>query len=53
MIQILERGAQKFNEVQIQFAYESSQQGMAYKMIERKTGISIATQKRRFAAIKK
>ena len=39
---------QKFSEEQIQFAYELKQQGMTYKMIERKTGISIATQKRRF-----
>lgn len=39
---------QKFTEEQIQFAYELKQQGMTYKMIERKTGISIATQKRRF-----
>lgn len=39
---------QKFTEGQIQFAYELKQQGMTYKMIERKTGISIATQKRRF-----
>ncbi|RZI47922.1 recombinase family protein [Lactococcus kimchii] len=38
----------KFSEEQIQFAFELKQQGMTYKMIERKTGISIATQKRRF-----
>lgn len=44
---------QKFTEEQIQFAYELKQQGMTYKMIERKTGISIATQKRIFRAIKK
>ena len=44
---------QKFTEEQIQFAHELKQQGMTYKMIERKTGISIATQKRRFGAIKK
>lgn len=36
---------QKFTEEQIQFAHELKQQGMTYKMIERKTGISIATQK--------
>ncbi|ARD97400.1 recombinase family protein [Lactococcus lactis] len=42
---------QKFTEEQIQFAYELKQQGMTYKMIERKTGISIATQKRRFKKI--
>ncbi|MDG4967096.1 recombinase family protein [Lactococcus lactis] len=39
---------QKFTEEQIQFAYELKKEGMTYKMIERKTGISIATQKRRF-----
>ena len=38
----------KFNDEQIELAYELKQQGMTYKMIERKTGISIATQKRRF-----
>ncbi|WMB99139.1 recombinase family protein (plasmid) [Lactococcus cremoris] len=43
---------QKFTEEQIQFAYELKQQGMTYKMIERKTGISIATQKRRFIKAK-
>ncbi len=42
---------QKFTEEQIQFAYELKQQGMTYKMIERKTGISVATQKRRFLKI--
>ncbi|KST98242.1 recombinase family protein [Lactococcus lactis] len=44
---------QKFTEEKIQFAYELKQQGMTYKMIERKTGISIATQKRRFMKIAK
>lgn len=39
---------QKFSEEQIDFAFELKKQGMTYKMIERKTGISIATQKRRF-----
>jgi DNA invertase Pin-like site-specific DNA recombinase len=39
---------QKFTEEQIQFAYELKKKGITYKMIERKTGISIATQKRRF-----
>ena len=43
---------QKFTEEQIQFAYELKQQGMTYKMIERKTGINIATQKRRFIKAK-
>lgn len=39
---------QKFTGEQIAFALELKKQGMTYKMIERKTGISIATQKRRF-----
>lgn len=39
---------QKFTEEQIAFAFELKKQGMTYKMIERKTGISIATQKRGF-----
>ena len=43
---------QKFTGEQIQFAYELKQQGMTYKMIERKTGISIATQNRRFIKAK-
>ena len=43
---------QKFTGEQIQFAYELKQQGMTYKMIERKTGISIATQKQRFIKAK-
>lgn len=38
----------KFTEEHITFAFERKKQGMTYKMIERKTGISIATQKRRF-----
>jgi len=38
---------QKFTEEQIQFAYVLKK-GMSYKMIERKTGISIATKKQRF-----
>lgn len=41
----------KFTEEQIQFTYELKKDGMTYKMIERKTGISIATQKRRFKKI--
>ena len=44
---------QKFTKEQIQFAYELKQQGMTNKMIERKTGISIATQKRRFSLLNK
>lgn len=42
---------QKFTEEQIAFALELKKQGMTYKMIERKTGISIATQKRRFKSL--
>ena len=42
-----------YSDEQIQLAYELRQQGMTYKMIERKTGISIATQKRRFKKFKK
>lgn len=37
-----------YTDEQIQFAYELRQQGMTYKMIERKTGISIKNQQRRF-----
>ena len=37
-----------YTDEQIQFTYELRQQGMTYKMIERKTGISIKTQQRRF-----
>lgn len=43
---------QTYSDEQIQLAYELRQQGMTYKMIERKTGISIATQKRRFKKFK-
>ncbi len=42
---------QKFTEEQIQFSYDLKRQGMTYKMIERKTGISIVTQKRKFKSI--
>lgn len=34
-----------FTEEQIDFVFEQKKQGMTNKMIERKTGISIATQK--------
>lgn len=44
---------QTYSDEQIQLAYELRQQGMTYKMIERKTGISIATQKRHFKKFKK
>lgn len=37
-----------YSKEQIEFARELRNQGMTYKMIERKTGISVATLKRRF-----
>lgn len=37
-----------YSDEQIQLAYELRQQGMTYKMITRKTGISERTQQRRF-----
>ncbi|MDN5831461.1 MAG: recombinase family protein [Staphylococcus equorum] len=40
-----------YSDEQIQFAYELRKQGMTYKMIERKTGISVKTQQRRFKKI--
>lgn len=40
-----------YSDEQIRFAYELRQQGMTYKMIERKTGISKRTQQRRFKLI--
>jgi len=42
-----------YTDEQIKFAYELRQQGMTYKMIERKTGISIKTLQRRFKTILK
>ncbi|SFV40848.1 recombinase family protein [Ligilactobacillus acidipiscis] len=42
-----------YTDEQIKFAYELRQQGMTYKMIERKTGISVKTQQRRFKKIAK
>ena len=46
------RGRPKtYTDEQIKFAYELRQQGMTYKMIERKTGISVRTQQRRFKDI--
>lgn len=39
---------QTYTDEQIRFAYELRQQGMTYKMIARKTGISERTQQRRF-----
>lgn len=41
-----------YTDEQIELAYELRQTGMTYKMIERKTGISIKTQQRRFKDIK-
>lgn len=35
---------QTYTDEQIKFAYDLRKQGMTYKMIERKTGISIRTQ---------
>ena len=40
-----------YTDEQIKFAYELRQQGLTYKMIERKTGISVRTQQRRFKDI--
>ncbi|GAA2841674.1 hypothetical protein GCM10019815_02930 [Pediococcus damnosus] len=40
-----------YSDEQIRFAYELRKQGMTYKMIERKTGISKRTQQRRFKSI--
>lgn len=42
-----------YTDEQIKFAYELRQQGMTYKLIERKTGISVKTQQRRFKKIAK
>ncbi|MCG0576199.1 resolvase [Lactiplantibacillus plantarum] len=41
-----------YSDEQIKFAYELRKQGMTYKMIERKTGISKRTQQRRFKLVK-
>lgn len=41
----------KFSDEQIRFAYELRKQGMTYKMIERKTGINVRTQQRRYKKI--
>ena len=41
-----------YSDEQIRFAYELLKQGMTYKMIERKTGISKRTQQRRFKLVK-
>lgn len=38
----------KYTKEQIQLAYELKQQGLTYKMVERKTGISISTQQRAY-----
>ena len=42
-----------YSDEQINFAYELREQGMTYKMIYRKTGISIRTQQRRYRELKK
>lgn len=42
-----------YSDEQIRFAYELRKQGMTYKMIERKTGISKRTQQRWFKLIEK
>ena len=42
---------QTYTDEQIRLAYELRQQGMTYKMIARKTGISERTQQRRFKDI--
>ena len=42
-----------YTDEQIKFAYELHQQGLTYKMIERKTGISVRTQQRRFKQLNK
>lgn len=46
--QFREGRPKKYTKEQIQLAYELKQQGLTYKMIERKTGISISTQQRSF-----
>ena len=40
-----------YSDEQIRLAYELRQKGMTYKMIERKTGISVKTQQRRFSKL--
>ncbi|MBF7126211.1 recombinase family protein [Pediococcus pentosaceus] len=42
---------QTYTDEQIRLAYELRQQGMTYKMIARKTGISVRTQQRRFKSL--
>lgn len=43
----------KYTQEQLQLAYDLKQRGLTYKMIERKTGISISTQQRAFKQMKK
>lgn len=38
----------KYTTEQLQLAYDLKQEGLTYKMVERKTGISISTQRRAF-----
>lgn len=41
----------KFTPEQLEFAYKLRQQGYTYRMIEKSTGISTVTQRRRFKEI--
>lgn len=43
----------KYSQEQLQLAYDLKQEGLTYKMIERKTGISISTQQRAFKQMTK
>lgn len=42
----------KYTKEHLQLAYDFKQEGLTYKMIERKTGISISTQQRAFKRMK-
>lgn len=43
----------KYTQEQLRLAYDLKQEGLTYKMIERKTGISISTQQRAFKQMMK
>lgn len=43
----------KYTKEQLELAYDLKQEGLTYKMIERKTGISISTQQRAFNQMSK
>lgn len=43
----------KYTQEQLRLAYDLKQEGLTYKMIERKTGISISTQQRAFKQMTK